>query len=131
MASPLTQLVTIQLDKPRPVLFDLGALSTAESLTGVNYFQGVNWANLAFRDLHALLYAGLKSGARKMGIKFLLSFDDVGALIDLDNISVLPAALAGAFAYAMPAGPREEATRDEDGDKKEVELSDAPPPNAE
>lgn len=61
MATPNTKPVPITLDKERHLLLNLNAYCIAEDITGVNYIRkAAALSELNFRDLRALLYAGLK-----------------------------------------------------------------------
>lgn len=78
------KLVAITLDKPRNLLFNMGAMSAYESQTGKSFLKiGETLSNLMVKDLQVLLWAGLLHEDKN------LKLDMVGDMIG--NISIINA----------------------------------------
>lgn len=109
MATPNVKRVTIDLDRPRVLLLNLNAYCLAEEITGRNYMKSIE--DLSFKDIRALLFAGLKHEDPN------LTIENVGEMIDVNNLSVVSDALSAAFVTSMPAP--------EDATKSQVPLESA------
>ncbi|GAB6153737.1 hypothetical protein JCM17380_24870 [Desulfosporosinus burensis] len=88
----MKKIVAIELDKVRHLKFNLNALITAEQITGKKLSelsQSGEGFDLAF--LRAMLYAGLKWEDKE------LTLEDVGDLIDMENLEAVTGKLGEAM----------------------------------
>ena len=120
MATPNAKAVPLQMvDRTRDILIDMNAFCIAEDITGKNYMRTYNWLDMGFRDVRALTYAGLRSAGtlsvEEAGRRRDMTIEEVGNLLDVDQIDVITEKLAEAFALSMPA----RFSQKEDGEKRD------------
>jgi hypothetical protein len=77
----MTKGIKIKLDKTRTLKFDLRAMSTFEQVTGKNFFFDINWERIGAFDMQALIFSCLAHEDDN------LTFDDVGDMINIDNMA--------------------------------------------
>ena len=88
----MKKIVAIELDKVRHLKFNLNALITAESITGKKLSElSSEGGSFDLSFLRALLYAGLKWEDKE------LTLEDVGDLIDMDNLEFVTEKLGEAM----------------------------------
>lgn len=86
------KVVAIKLDKERHLKFNLNALITAEEITGKKLAElGDNKGNFDLAFLRAMLFAGLRHEDKE------LTLEEVGDLIDFDNLEEVTAKLGDAM----------------------------------
>ena len=94
--SKAKKVITINLDKERHLYFNLNSLIIVEKETGQK-FNELGEDNMSLEMLRALLYAGLKWEDKS------LNLDDVGELIDFDNLQEVMEKLGEAMEGLKPS----------------------------
>lgn len=91
-AKKVKKVISVNLDKERHLKFNLNTFIIVEELTGKKLadLQGDN-GGFDFKYLRALLYAGLKHEDKE------LTLEDVGELIDMDNMETVTSKLEEAM----------------------------------
>ena len=73
----------------RPVLYNINALIEFEELTGHEILQNSLQMDLrSLKKLRALAYVGLKYGARREGLKEVITLDEVGEWLSISDNSI-------------------------------------------
>ena len=73
--------------KKRPLDFDYNALCDYEDLVGSNFFDAIRSIDL--RRGRALVYMGLKSGARKDNQNFDYTLEEVGEWLQEEDATIM------------------------------------------
>lgn len=89
--------ITITLDRPRVLRFDLNAMVSFEEASGKSLFDpSFQLHSMSAKDLRAMLWACLLHDDSS------LTLEDVGTMISTDNMADVSAKLNEAFEVAMP-----------------------------
>lgn len=83
--------VSVELDKPRKLVFDFNALCEFERVTGKNSLSADLWTSTDAGTLRALLYAALKTHHPEVTLQ------EVGGMLNLGNAQAVTDALVEAF----------------------------------
>lgn len=115
MAKPF---VTIKLDKPRKLRYTINAMATLEDLTGkpfASFVAGFNDEGFSFKDLRALVWAGLIDEDPS------LTPEDVGNLLDkAQDLTEVLAKVGEALETAV--GGQKKVEKEQDKTEKETET---------
>lgn len=112
--------IILELDRPRPFVFNLNGLCRAEeALDGKSVFRAVNWKNLGVRDLRLLLWAGLLGG---LADGETMTIEEAGALFHTHTVAgatrKLQVLIDTALEAAMPYLSEEDIAAVEEQKKK-------------
>jgi len=97
-AKPLVQ---ITLDKERNLLLNLNTMVKFEEITGKNLLQSASFTDLSITDLRVLVWACLLHEDKE------LTLDQVGEMVDVDNLAEVSNKLAIAWGVASPEVDKE------------------------
>jgi hypothetical protein len=96
----------------RPVRFGFNALAEFCKLTGVKIGNiDALGSNMDFGHIRALVYCGLKDGARKAGVNFNATVEDVGDWMD-ESKEAIAEAFDEFIASQAPAPTEEKKSQD-------------------
>lgn len=115
MAKPF---VIIKLDKPRKLRYTINAMATLEDLTGkpfASFVAGFNEESFSFKDLRALVWAGLIDEDPS------LTPEDVGNLLDkTQDLTEVLMKVGEALQTAL--GGQKKVTKEQNETEKEAET---------
>lgn len=97
---PEKRYVTIELDKPRRLRFDLNALAEIEERLGVG-IDKLGDLDMKAKTARVMLWAGLIHEDQS------ITPEDVGGMVDLDNLGYVQERIAAALAAAGVPGNAE------------------------
>jgi hypothetical protein len=98
------QPIWIDLDKSRSLVLDWNALSVIEAETGESTFSARFWQRMGAKKVRAVLWAALLHETPDITI------EQVGNLLDLDNLNMVVCKLAETF-NAHVAPPKKESEK--------------------
>lgn len=102
MATPNPVRITIELDQPRELVLTMNTFCTVEDLTGKNFMRAGSWLNIGFREIRALVYAGITEADRLAKRPEQLTLHDVGELLGADRAQEVLGQLEEAYAKSLP-----------------------------
>jgi hypothetical protein len=94
----INQRISITLDKPRKLLFNLNAMVSFEEATGKSILKGEIDQEMTAVELRALLWGCLLDDDPS------LTIEAVGKMIDSNNMNEIAAQLIKAWNVAVPEG---------------------------
>jgi hypothetical protein len=93
--SKTAKYINIELDKPRRLLYTLGAMAEYERITGKNFLD-LPTEKITATLLLNVLYVGLKHEDKS------LTVEEVGAMITVENLSAIKTKIAEAASSNNP-----------------------------
>lgn len=124
-ASPM---IVLNLDKPRGVVFNLGAMCELEKLLGKSIFEVFNFERLALSDIRLIIFAGLLGAEIDADVPVAerITLEQVDKIVRfeslLDNFEELKEAAQQILARAMPVLNEEQRAKVEEQKKRVTKL---------
>lgn len=92
--------IIVNLDRPRKLVFDLGAICALEEKLGKSIFKAINWQDLGARDVRLLLWASLLRDEPTITLEQVDDLFSLGAI--LENQQVLRGLVEEIVSRAIP-----------------------------
>ncbi|MGE5553294.1 MAG: hypothetical protein ACM3XZ_05145 [Betaproteobacteria bacterium] len=96
MSKPTAPTAPIMLDRERHLLINFNTLALIEEKTGKNTLRSETWQNISASDLRVFLWACLLHEDPE------LTLEQVGAMLTMDKVAEITAALQAAASASFP-----------------------------